>query len=89
MAEILDKSMESLSFFWKQKSIIWKNDGLRFAAQLSNAYEHAIRAQLAGAQTSARWRLHSQVSQTQNLQSICFSQMIDSCFKQGVLVYQL
>lgn len=54
MAEILDKSMESLSFFWKQKSIIWKNDGLRFAAQLSNAYEHAIRAQLAGAQTSAR-----------------------------------
>lgn len=30
---------------------------LRFAARLSNVYEHAIRAKFANAQTSARWRL--------------------------------
>ena len=50
-------------FLWKRVvPMVWIADDLRFATRLSNVYEHAIRAKLANAQTSARWRIRSQVS---------------------------
>ena len=56
--------MESLPYFYENAWYLWYGSQTTcvLPTRLSNVYEHAIRAKLANAQTSARWRIRSQVS---------------------------